>query len=354
MRAIIKRELKNYLKNPLLWIGLLVITAMLYNDLRPYMQLRYFEQMPEELGIENLSDADIIHGYIPSTRERQYADGFAEIRRQLVEDMELSEAEADRILKEPMEKQMSVEELTEYMSRYNFMGVYYTFKAQEVHQATPGEANAYIAEKLEEKPYTFYAAKKFTDLAGIYMAFFAMILLAFLFLRDTRRDTYELLHTKPVSALSYVGGKILGGFLSMALVLAVLNVIFVGLFVYQGRQAGFPVSLWDLPAASLMYILPNMLTIVSVYAVAALIFKNPLPAVPMLLLYIIYSNMGSVGPDGHYGFSPKLMGIVVRFPGMLLEMQTPPQVIISQLLLLLTSMALLAGAVCLWKRRRVY
>lgn len=354
MRAIIKRELKNYLKNPLLWLGLLVITVMLYQDLSPYLQLRYFEQMPGELSLEELSDADIMQGYVPSTQERQYADSFAEIRRQLVEEIGEPEAEADRILKEPMEKGMSENEIIDYMSRHNFHNVYYIFKMREIHQAEPEEANAYIAGRLEEKPYTFYAAKKFVDLAGVYMSFFSMILLAFLFMRDTRRDTYELLHTKPVSAFGYVGGKLLGGFLSMAFVLALLNVVFTVLFVYHGGQAGFPVSIWDLTLASIVYILPNMLMLVSVYAIVSLIFKNSLPAVPMLLLYIIYSNMGSVGPDGHYGYYAKLMAIVVRFPGMLLETETPFKVIVSQLLLLLASGALLAGAVRIWKRRRVY
>lgn len=354
MRAIVKRELKNYLKNPLLWLGLLVITVMLYQDLSPYMQLCYFKQTPEELSIEDLSDADIMQGYVPSTQERQFADSLAEIRRQLVEEMGISKEEADRILKEPMEKSMSENEIIDYMSQYNFYNVHYIFKIREIHQAEPEEANAYIAGKLEEKPYTFYAAKKFVDLAGVYISFFAMVLLAFLFMRDTRKDTYELLHTKPVSALGYVGGKILGGFLSMAIVLVLLNVVFTGLFVYHGGQAGFPVSPWDLPLASVVYILPNMLMLVSVYAIVTLIFKNSLPAVPMLLLYIIYSNMGSVGPDGHYGYYAKLMAIVVRFPGMLLETETPFKVIVSQLLLLFASGALMAGAVRIWRRRRVY
>ena len=35
------------------------------------------------------------------------------------------------------------------------------------------------------------------------MAFFATVLLSFLFIQDTRKSTYELLHTKPVTAVSY-------------------------------------------------------------------------------------------------------------------------------------------------------
>ena len=39
------------------------------------------------------------------------------------------------------------------------------------------------------------------------MVFFATIMLAVLFLQDTKKHTYELLHTKPMTAGKYVFGK---------------------------------------------------------------------------------------------------------------------------------------------------
>ncbi len=40
------------------------------------------------------------------------------------------------------------------------------------------------------------------------MCFFAKIMLAVLFLQDTKKHNYELLHTKPITAGKYVLGKI--------------------------------------------------------------------------------------------------------------------------------------------------
>ena len=86
-------------------------------------------------------------------------------------------------------------------------------------------------------------------------------------------------------------------FLILMMALAVLTLVFGGLCLGKGLSQGFSVNLLDFLVADIVYIMPNMLMIVCVYAIAALIFKNPLPATPLLFLYIIYSNMGGTGAD---------------------------------------------------------
>ena len=97
-----------------------------------------------------------------------------------------------------------------------------------------------------------------------------------------------------------------------------------------------------------------MLMIVCVYTIVAVLFKNPFPAVPLLVLYIIYSNMGSIGPDGQYGYYGKPLAIVVRFPGKFFDTAPPPMVFWNQLFLLAAAAAVTMLAVQVWKRRRVY
>lgn len=177
---------------------------------------------------------------------------------------------------------------------------------------------------MQEHPYSYYFARKYADFAGLFMAFFATILLAFLFLRDTRKDTYELLHTKPIAPWQYVLGKVGSGFLILMMALAVLTLVFGGLCLGKGLSQGFSVNLLDFLVADIVYIMPNMLMIVCVYAIAALIFKNPLPATPLLFLYIIYSNMGGTGADGRYGYQGRLLSIIVRFPGRFLIQKCRP------------------------------
>ena len=62
------------------------------------------------------------------------------------------------------------------------------------------------------------------------MGFFSAVMLAFLFWQDTRKTTYELLHTKPVSSWQYILGKVAGGFL----VCCILPVSYTHLVIVDG------------------------------------------------------------------------------------------------------------------------
>ena len=41
MIAVMKREIKNYLKRPLFWIGFFIVLAGVFHDLKPYMEIHY-------------------------------------------------------------------------------------------------------------------------------------------------------------------------------------------------------------------------------------------------------------------------------------------------------------------------
>ncbi len=352
MKAVIKRELKNYLKNPIFWIGLALVMAGMLQQLSPYLELRYFtsEQELSEAAIKN-GDQDIQYGYIPADPETQKALGIREIRGVLEREMGLSPEEAAR--EEEKLGAMEVSEIVSYVEeRYQFYGAEYSFEDMEYYQGTLDEVNGYMEEKLAEHPFSWYFARKFADFAGVFMSFFAVVLLAFLFYRDTRRDTWELLHTKPVRAGQYVLGKLGGGFLVIFLILAALNLVFGLLCLYHSRQSGFAVRVWELPLMTLCYVLPNMLMIVCVYGAAAMIFRNPLPAAPLLFLYIIYSNMGSRGSDGRFDYYGRALAIFVRFPGNFFEIHLPPMANVNQVFLLAASALLGLVSVWLWKRRR--
>lgn len=209
-------------------------------------------------------------------------------------------------------------------------------------------------EKFSQMRYSEYFARKYTDFAGLFFVFFSSILMAFLFLQDTRKNTYELLHTKPVSAWQYVTGKIAGGFTALLLPLAVMTAVFTFLCMHRGREQGFPVAVWDVFAAAAVYVLPNLLMVICVYALTAFLFKNPLPATPLLILYMVYSNMGSIGPDGNYGYYGRPLAIIVRFPGLFLDTTPPPLALMNQTALLIAAAVIIWVCVRIWKKRRVF
>lgn len=361
MLTIVKQEMKNGLKNPLLWIGFIIVLIGLYQILSPAFTLHYFrsekelEEVQALMKEENMGDADVIYGYIPATEEDQREEGYRNIRQVLVESYEYSEEEAGEILDELRKMDMDEAELSQYMEeKYSFYGVNYYFYNNRYRKGTLDEVNGYIEDRLARHPFSWYFARKFADFAGLFMVFFASVFLAFSYIRDTKRDTWELLHTKPVPAAAYIGGKVLGGFLVMLCVLAVLCTWFTVLCTLTGRREGLPVRPADIPAAALCYVVPNLFMVVCVYTFAAMVFKNPLPAMPLLFLYVIYSNMGSVGPDGRFGYYGRPLAIMVRFPGLLLDVEPPPMAIENQVFLLAAAFLLMAVSAAIWRRRRIY
>lgn len=137
----------------------------------------------------------------------------------------------------------------------------------------------------------------------------------------------------------------------MAGVVFLLNIIFFVLCEVTAIKSGFPMNPLDFFINSLFYIMPNMLMICCIYAGVALLFKNPLPATPLLLLYMVYSNMMKE-TDGIYHAGP--LSIMVRFPGNFFETQLPYMANLNQCFLVAASILLALFAVMIWKRRRAY
>ena len=291
MKAIIKRNLKNYLKNPIFWIGLIVVLISMYQTLAPYLSIHYVKPDETFRKVKMASDGDVMEGCIPATPDKERELWEKEIVK-ILQDTEngfgMSEAEAEAVISEM--KQMEITEACQYLkTEYHFNGANYVYEDVSWYQGSPEEVNRYIRENLEKHPFSYYFGRKFTDFASLHMAFFATVLLAFLFFQDMRKNTYELLHTKPMTAFQYIAGKISSGFLIMT---------------------------------------------------------------AALVLYIIYSNMLTWDSKGQCHARP--FSIMVRFPGNFFETELPHQVYLNQLLLVAASILLMFIAVWMWKRRRVY
>ncbi len=357
MKAIMKREIKNYLKRPLFWIGVVLVAAGVFMNLAPYMNVHYVSSQEEldELARdypETVPDADVHDGYVPSSEEQRRELWEKQICEVFVSEFLMDQAEAEAVIRE-MEG-MDIGEACGYLEKeYHFYGAIFTYGCTKYHKGTKEEVNSYIESKLQKKSFSYYFSKKFADFAGLFMAFFATVMLAVLFMQDTRKNTYELLHTKAISAGSYVTGKIAGGFSVCLIVLVILSLVFWMVCCICTRSRGFEVRWIDFAIAGCLYILPNMLMIVSVYGLISLVFKNPLPAVPLLILYMVYSNMGSRNAEGVYGYHGRPLAIMVRFPGTLFDTTPPPMALLNQSFLILASAGIILICVQLWKRRRI-
>lgn len=354
MKAIIRREMLNYLKRPLFWIAIVVVIFGVFGQLEPYLDIHYItaeEELKNEYP-ETVHEGEIFEGYIPVSTEEHRELWENAVWESMISDLAMSNEEASDAIQEM--KGMEINEACRYLeNEYGYYGAEYTWESTAYRKGTMDEINAYISEELEEHRFSWYFSRKFADFAGLFMGFTATILLAVLFMQDMRKNTYELLHTKPVSAAQYVIGKVAGGFLISLLILAILNLVFWAACMICTSGNGFEIRLTDFLLATCQYILPNMLMIVCVYTIAALLFKNPLPAVPLLVLYIIYSNMGGRNAEGVYGYFGRPLAIMVRFPGNFFDVTPPPLAMVNQLCLLIASAGIILIGIQLWRRRRI-
>ncbi|MDO5336366.1 MAG: ABC transporter permease subunit [Eubacteriales bacterium] len=354
MKAIIRREILNYLKGPLFWIAAVFVVFGVYQQLAPYLNIHYIAS-EEELkydGPEAVPEADIFEGYVPSREENRREFWEKIIQETLLAEFGMDEDEASAVIREM--NGMEIKEASQYLKeQYSFYNAYYAWEDAAYHKGTKDEINSYIRGELEEHPFSWYFSRKFADFSGLFMGFAATVLLAVLFMQDVRKNTYELLHTKPVGAAQYVLGKVTGGFLVCLILLGILNLVFWAACLVCTRGNGFEIRLTDFLFVTGVYILPNMLMIVCVYMLTALLFKNPLPAVPVLILYIIYSNMGSRNEEGVYGYAWRPMAIMVRFPGPFFQITPAPGALVNQTCLLLAAGAVILIGIQLWRRRRI-
>lgn len=354
MLSIIKREVKSFTKKPLFWIGVIFVAFGVFQTVSPYLGTRFLaegETITND-GPDAVYEGEVYEGYVPSTEEQRRKAWEETVRETLTAQFQVNKAEVEAALNEM--KVIDITQACSYLEeKYDYRQAIYDYENASYHKGTREEINSYIAKKLENKTFSYYFARKFADFAGLYMGFFAAVMLSVLFMQDTRKNTYELLHTKSVSAGKYVAGKTAGGFVVCFIVLAALNFIFWILCCVSTRSSGFEVRLLDFITATCLYILPNMLMIVSIYGLISLLFKSPLPAVPLLLLYMVYSNMGSTNAEGKYGYYGRPLAIMVRFPGQFFDTAPPPMALFNQSFLILASIGILLISIQLWKRRRI-
>lgn len=354
MKAIIRREILNYLKRPLFWIAVVVVIFGVFGQLNPYLNIHYItseEELKNDYP-ETVHEGEIFEGYVPLNEEEHRRFWEEAIKENLLFEFGMKEDEADDVIQET--RAMEIKEAFRYLEeQYSYYNADYAWEATAYRKGTMDEINSYIDNKLDKHPFSYYFSRKFADFAGLFMGFAATVLLAVLFIQDMRKNTYELLHTKPISAAQYVVGKVAGGFLICLIILLILNLVFWTACLICTRGNGFEIRLTDFFLSTCLYILPNMLMVVCVYTIVALLFKNPLPAVPLLVLYMVYSNMGGRNAEGIYGYYGRPLAAMVRFPGMFFDVTPPPMALANQLCLLFASAAIILIGIQLWRRWRI-
>ena len=199
MTAVMKREIKNYLKQPLFWLGLLLVAFGIFQSLEPYLSIHYIsseKELPQDIP-EWIPDGDVGEGYVPLNEEERRNAWEQKMKESMISDFGRSREEAGNVITEM--KSMEIGEACKYLEEeYHYYGAISLYQDVKYHRGTKEEINDYISGKLEERRFSYYFSRKFADFTGLFMGFAAAAMLALLFWQDTRKNTYELLHTKPV------------------------------------------------------------------------------------------------------------------------------------------------------------
>ena len=146
MTAIIKREIKNYLKRPLFWIGVAVVILGVFQNVRPYLETRYVssaEELENDLP-ETVHKGDVYEGYIPTeeAERRTLWEKQVEDTLRTGEGFELPDSEVDAVMAKIRE--MDVNEACLYLeNEYHWFGAEYFWEDSAYRKGTPEEINAY-------------------------------------------------------------------------------------------------------------------------------------------------------------------------------------------------------------------
>ncbi len=360
MCFIIKKQISWLLKNPIYYIGIILVFFSVYKDCYQYLDIKPFEQnaIIETLPREKIGDADISDGYLPANyNEKEIIDaGLKKLSDDLIKGMGLSKEEVNNIIDTVKEQDMDKKEVISFIKKecYYISNVenYFNFE-NDMKKGTVEELNSYIKESLGEENYTEYFAKKYSDYLGVCVFFFALIMLAFVVIYDYKKDIYELLHTKPIKPWKYVVGKTLGGIFAICIAVFVITLIFDIMVVIKGSAVSFPVNVLDIWRYVLICNIPIIFYIGFMYIFIASLFRTPLPALPILLLLGVYSNLGTTDKNGIYRYVHKPFSVMVRFPGNFFETKFEKMQYLNQSILILCTIVFACIAIYRWNRRRL-
>ena len=123
MKAIICIEFKNYMRNPLYWVGIIILVISIYSSLSGYLDVHIFSSSQEVEQLKEVSptDADVMNGYIPTTTEEQIDIGLKNIKQTFIDSYDMTKQEAEQAIQDVKAQNLSIAGTMEYLeNEYQF------------------------------------------------------------------------------------------------------------------------------------------------------------------------------------------------------------------------------------------
>ena len=172
MIAIFKREIKNYLKRPLFWVGILLVIYGVFNTTSPYLMTHYLGQ--GEKIVNDYPDTvrlgDVYEGYIPANPEKHREIWSGQIKQALIDELEMSDLEAQSVMSKLVD--MELEEAFVYLEeKYDWYSARYMYEDSAYYKGTPEEINTYLNEKMKIRRFLFITQENLLILQGCLCVF---------------------------------------------------------------------------------------------------------------------------------------------------------------------------------------
>lgn len=357
MWFIIKNKFFWILKNPIYYIGAILVFFLVYSQCSTYLRVNYFDidSVIEDVPVEYLGDADIMDGYIPMTEDELLVKGIENLSRDLIESIGVPKEQVNDLIAElsGLDKESAIKIIAE---KHPYLGNIeeYFFILQAQRKATIEEANYYIGKSLADENYVDFFGRKYSDYLGMGIVFYSLILFTFFYSYDYKKDMYELLHTKPVSEWKYLLSTALSGVMMIGLIIVLITICFQIMLVAGNNQRGFDINTFIIWKYVLVCNLPIVLYISFLYLFVSGLFRTPLPSIPILFVQMLYSNSGIRNENGIFHYKPMLGSVLIRFPEVFFETKFSGAQYLSQILLIILTVALAIVAIIRWKRKRVW
>ena len=130
--------------------------------------------------------------------------------------------------------------------------------------------------------------------------------------------------------------------------------IFMQILVFNhASKTGLPYHFMDLWYAVFIMLVPFDLLIATVFMFFSIAFNNSIIGIPIVILHLVYSNMGQIGDNGLFGYSIRPFSLIIRFADMFLENNFSINIYMNQLLIMILVVALNIISIIVWRRKRI-
>ena len=356
MCFVIKSKMFRIMKNPIYYIGIIAMLVFVYMECGKYLKINYFSDDSHIKPLDEalVGEADVMDGYIPMTEEERFDDGLLKLRKDLVETIGMDESQVEQFCINA--RKMEMRDAIDYLQKeYPFVAdvslYFYVGEGKKFGSVT--EVNEYIKDALSREDYMDYMGRKYADYLGTIFAFFCLILYPFYFSSDSKKEIYELLHTKPISGRKYILSQALGSILIGLSAVLVITLVFQGIILFNKDRFDFTVNTMRIWKYTLWCLTPSIVYVSAVFLLLSNVFKSPFAAIPLIFVQIFFSNAGVKNVEGIFEYMHRPGAIFVRYPELFFETKMADQFYIYQIGLLALAALAVMLAIVLWEKKMV-